>query len=468
MASDFFIFVPAASPTYYYLSGPGNAAWQGTGTPWTAQATSPYRLAMNDVTGTWTPQIAPGQPVFQGGPPYGMGSDLIATGYGNIVETYPLQIYVRAGFPNDAITLKNQLWRTLNSALTSAPCVLAVRPSDTTRTGYYNIYRADIQETEAFINDEAGLGLLRCKVTWERSPFCGYLGGGETANGTVSLTDNGSAGANKRLMDPTGFDYGDLRHVGQPMNLTFEPDQQTSLIYLATVESATYSTTGAGALATSSTTGTQTALNSVSLASPFYHRARARSMMRFSNNTANVQIRVEMRANTGGTTLYVGPWITPTASVASIIDMGRVPITIFREGRPATQSMQLYIGYRSTNGASATTTLTYNELLLYYEFCRVDAVLNPASEPDYLAIYSLRGGTNIPGLPRLTPTVATYSTGNAVYDTAVLRGTPPRWHSGKSLWAAWQRSGGHTTTDTTDLGIEYAPLWNTFRGSEGS
>jgi hypothetical protein len=465
MASDIYIFVPAASPVYYYLSGP-KTAWQGTGTPWTSQTASPYALAMNDVTGIWTPQVAPAQPIWAGGPPYGFGADLIGRGYGNVIETFPLQIYIRMGFPDDAIQLKNQLWRALNSALTAAPCVLAIRPHGTTRTTYYNIWRADIQETEGFIGEEAGMGVMRCRVTWERSPFGGYLSDG-VSQGATSLTDNGSSSANL-LTYSTSTDYGDMRDQGQPMEIVFAPDQQTSLIYLATVESATYSTTGAAALSTSSTTGTQTALNAPSLGTLIYHRAKARVMMRFSNNTANVQIRVEMRANSGGTTLYVGKWITPTASVASIIDMGKIPLHLFREGRPATQTMQLYIGYRSTNGASATTTLTYNELLIYYEFCRIDATITPASNPDYLAIYPVRGGTNIPVLPRLTPTVATYTSGNAVYDTAVLRGTAPKWRSGKKLWAAWQRSGGHTTTDTADVTVEYSPLWNTLRGSEGA
>ena len=466
MASNIYVYLPAGSPTNYYLSGRSRLPYSGSGTPWTSQATTPYSIAMNDVIGHWEPQSAQAQLIMSG------GLHFIAPGsprplykaYPNITEPIPIQIY--ASTYDNAVFLKQQLWKLLNNYFGGPPCVLALQPNGSTNTGYTEIYSADIQENGRFINEEAGLGILRCTVTVVRRPFWGVISNGETSLQSQTFTNTGATSGDTVAYGASPS--GDLVIEGQPTTIGFIPAQNTAVVFLASVIANTYSTTGAAALSTSSTTGTATALNAPTLNSTTYNsdRIKLRSLMRFSNNTSNVQIRVEVKNTASGTVFYAGPWLTPTnTGGTTLMDMGHIPIDAIR--RTNTQgTLQLYIGYRSTNGASATTTLTHNELLEYYEFCRVDTSLVAAGNPTTLNVRSFFADTSRPVLP--LPTATAYSaTNSTLYDVAVLRGTPPMLHSGAKLYCAWMRpSYVHTTTDTASVTVSHAPLWTSFRGGD--
>jgi hypothetical protein len=120
------IFLISGSSTYYLsLDGTKRTYYNGSGSPWATQSTTPYDLAMNDITGQrWTPHIAPRQEVYGGGPPFRNGQTLIYNSYGNVTETFPIQIYATSH--NNAVLLLRQLRTALSSTLLSAPPVLGV------------------------------------------------------------------------------------------------------------------------------------------------------------------------------------------------------------------------------------------------------------------------------------------------------------------------------------------------------
>jgi hypothetical protein len=136
----------------YHLAG-GSALqtpYSGSGTPWTAQTTSPYELSLNDATGNiWVPLAAPAQAIYGGGPPFRIGQSLVTKSWANVTETVGVQL--RATTHNNAVFLLRQLRQILNTALYSVPCVLAVQPDGSTNIAYYEIYNADIQELPNYV-----------------------------------------------------------------------------------------------------------------------------------------------------------------------------------------------------------------------------------------------------------------------------------------------------------------------------
>ena len=206
--------------TDYYLSGTGKDlnAYTGSGTPWTARATTPYSLSINESTPTWTPTAAPSAPVLRGGPPLSglSGSRLLDRGFDSVQEPVGIQCY---GTTHDnAVALVQQLRKILN-AVDGQPPILAVQPDSSTNIAYYQIFYADVQETPAFIGEEASNTTkeARCTVTWLRTPFGGLLSAGEASLSSGTMTNTGTGGsANLRALS-TGLS-GDLINEGQPMN----------------------------------------------------------------------------------------------------------------------------------------------------------------------------------------------------------------------------------------------------------
>lgn len=473
MASNIYL-VPGIGGETVYLTGVGgaNGGYTGSGTPWQLQTTSPYQIGMSDIDGRWTPQAPQANLVFGGGPPFRSGQALHFKNFPNVTETVTIQGY--ASSYDNAVALRRLLYQVLNTRVRGVPTLLAVQPNGSTNTAYAEIYSADIQESERFLNDEARLPtkLIRLLVTWVRSPWFGRGpsdgDGGAIVNGaTVNNTGTGTPDNLETFSTVTG----ELNYEGQPAHIQIAPGQvgPYTIFYVAVVHRRTYDTTGAGALSTSSTTGTQTALGSLTVADPMsIEGLKIRVLFRFTNNTSNVQVRVEMRANTSGTTLYTGPWITPTSGSATLYDMGEVPIDAIKQAwGGAAANGQFYIGYRSTNGASATTTLGYTEVLSYYTFARVDAsgVTSSGANAKLRLIGYHIDGTNRAFLPLNTPTAVITSSSTTVYDVCTLRGSYPLAIEGGKLYVAWMKAGNvHATTDTATVSVNYAPLWLTLRG----
>ena len=460
MASNIYLQSGGVS---YYLSGTNRTDYSGSGTPWTSQSTTPYTIGNSDEP--YTPQVPQASLVFGGGPPFRSGQSLHYRNFPNVTETITIQCY--GSTYDNAVALKQKLYQILHSTVTGHPCRLIVQPNGSTNIGATEIYSADIQEDPRFINSERASFVARLKVTWVRAPFfaVGPSDSDETIISNVSFNNTGT-GSPDNVDAFTSFS-GELQNEGQPTIVTVVPSGAGpfTIFYLSTIQSRTYSTTGAAALSTSSTTGTQTALNAPTITNAMTALGvKARCLMRFTNNTSNVQIRVEVRANTSGTLLYAGKWITPTSGSATLYDMGEIPLDVFRKGFPGTSTLQLYIGYRSTNGSSATTTLGYNEFLLYYDFCRVDTNISSSGSNTHLRLYSYPVTTRL-FLPYAAPIAVATNSSSAIFDDATVRGTFPRAINGASFYVAWMQANNvHATTDGASVSVRQAPLYLTLRG----
>jgi hypothetical protein len=391
------------------------------------------------------------------------------------VQDPPIPIAIIGSTHENAVTRKQELERVLMRA-NNYPAILEIQP-----TGSSNAMQAEILSgfvrlvTEEDSGFEAWEGFveLHAEIVYIRTPFFGM----SAAAGDISLTGgtvtNTGTGANPNIRAlPAGID-GDLANEGQPTHLSLVPTAagNFTIFYFASIYSRTYSTTGSGAKTTALTTGASASLNFVGLSTAAARMGlKGRILFRFTNCTANAQVRVEIRANTGGTLLYAGPWVSPTAASATLYDMGRVPLD-FLLTAPAVYSLGIipYIGYRSTDGLSATATLGYNEFLLYYDFCRIDcatAVTTASGIGIDTYRRDLSGGR--PHLPLDTPVPVVYdNTSFNIIDAASIRGRPPRAVEGASVYAAWMATGNvHDTTKTGILTVDQAPLWRNLRGSD--
>lgn len=455
----------------YYIEGGGK--YTGSGTPWTAVGTSPYGMAMNDVAGTaYTPTAATRQEVYGGGPPFRNGQTLIYDSYGNVTETVTIQC--RANSHDNAVTLLQQLRRILNTALFTTPCQLAYQPNGATSAVYFEIYGADVQEDQRFVNSEAGAvaagnALVRAVVTWRRSPHGGLLATGETLLSASSFGNTGTGSPDNIV--PYSAGAGDLIYEGSPLNLKFTPTSSTIRdVYLASIDSRVYDTSGAAVYSSSSTTDTGTLLFSPAFTITPKMTSRAMKMrviMRFSSSSAIAQVRVRgsLQANQ---TIYSGPWVTTANSGATYyLDLGAVPLDFIRRSQGLTApTINLSFYMRSTTGASASLTVSYVEVLFYYDFAIATFSSGQSfSGTNYLLIDTFAEQSGYPCLPHAYPQ-AFQGNGTDMLSLFVLRGTPPRYYSGASLYAAWTNlAGAHSTAATATVTARHAPQWGTLRGA---
>lgn len=369
-----------------------------------------------------------------------------------------LQELKRALMPRDGIRASFSIQPTSSSTAMQAEILSAiVRP---------------VPEEDSNFEDWEGFAELHAEIVYTRTAFFGKATAVTLING-LSVTNTGTGTPDNIEAYGTGLD-GDLSHQGQPTRIILTPASSTAftIFYLASVYRRTYSTTGSGAKTTSSTTGASSALNAPDISPALTQDGiKARALFRFTNNTSNVQVRVEVRASTAGTLIYAGKWVTPTSGSATLYDMGRIPLNVFREASDnASLTLQLYIGYRSTDGASATATLGYNEFLLYYDFCRVDSstAINASGGSSGFALVIRSYYLGAAALPLDAPSPYVLDIANtAIADLATMRGRAPRAIEGGSIYVAWMAAGNvHDTAKTGTIYVQHAPLWRTLRGSD--
>jgi hypothetical protein len=466
--------------TNYYLEGGGE--YTGSGTPWTAVGTSPYELAMNDVAGApWTPQVSTRQEVYGGGPPFRNGQTLIYDSYGNVTET--LVIQCRANSHDNAVFLLQQLRRILNTALFSTPCVLAVQPNGATNAVYYEIYGADVQEHPGFINEEAGVvaagsALVRALVTWRRSPHGGLLSTGETLINAQTFNNTGTGSPDNIVAYSSGS--GEMVYEGQPLNIKFLPTfggiTVLSRIFLASIADRLYTTTGATSTSTSTMgdgTSFATPFNTQDITTVLSTRVKPRILVRLASSSAILQLSFRVFLGNGDNdSIYRSPWVSPSGTGTTLVDLGSFPTNVFRRSLAmTTPKVYILLYIRSTTGASASVNLTYTELLYCYDFARIDSnsfAVNGSS--DYVLVDQFAEQTSYVCLPFDSPRVIGVLSGVSGSPEAVLphRGTLPRYIDGASLYAAWMTTTSytHTTTAATTITATHAPLWRTLRGAD--
>lgn len=451
--------------TNYYLSGQGRNQYIGSGSPWTTEAASPYRLSLNDVTPIWVPTATPATAIYGGGAPFRIGSDILYRAYDNQTEQVGIQLY--ANTKDNALALLRQLRRILNTARYSVPCILAITGG--TNTAYYEIVNADVPESVDYLREGASTNVVfRATLTWVRTPLAGRLSSGESAFSSTTFTNTGTGANNNTQAYPTLS--GDLIYEGQPLNCIFAFGASSTnarrTFFASSVLSRTYTAKGSTP-STTSTTGVLASTTTISLSSVIGQNGlRARYLARLSSISSNIQFRMiaYTGSSTSGVVLASSNWLTAEYA-ADLIDFGWIPLDLFQNS-PVAAAGSITVGlyYRSTDGLTASASWTYDEVLFYYTFCRID-VAPTSSSASNVWIVSFTEQSGRPCLPSY-PQRAFRMLGTDPDIISTPRGTPPQYFSGASLYLGWkQATAGHSTTDTASVTVTHAPLYRTLRGN---
>lgn len=461
------------SGTSYYLSGGGSGQtpYSGSGTPWTAESTAPYELSLNDISPIWAPTPAPGQLIMGGGPPFSLGRRPLYAGYDNVTESVGIQLKASGSgntAKDNAIALLNQLRQVLNTARFSLPCLLAVQSG--TNTSYVEIYWADVPEMPNYIAEADGT--WRVTITWQRSPLWS-AGSLTTLQSAITVTNSGTGGNNntRSLSTITG----DLLYEGSPLNIKLDPVSGGAYFYFGTVYQRIYSTSGAGTTTTSSTSGAA-AFNdaTAALTNPARTRngLRLRVMLRCTSISAKAQVRVQLISAQSSENLWIGPWVAGNATGVTQIDVTPqgVPLDSIRRALLTTGDVNIGLVVRSTDGTSVSVNVHSCEYLLYYTFCRVDAVNTQggvgAPGLDYLQLEQAQNLNGTAYLPAPGVAYVGSSSGGGLGGIATVRGALPRAISGASLYMSWLTSTyAHTNTDTAAVTTTHLPLYRSVRGA---
>lgn len=450
--------------TNYYLSGSTKTAYTGSGTPWTAENTTPYRLSLNDESPIWVPTQVPAVTVFGGGPPFRNGQSPIYRSFPNHTESIGIQMYANSA--DNAAALLRQLRQILNTALFSVPCILAIQTG--TNTAYYEIYSADVVETTGYLTQgSTSDNLIRATITWTRSFAGGRLSTGETLLNAVSFGNTGTGSPDNKEAYSTGA--GDLIYDGQPLNIAITKGStiNATKYYMASVKSSTYtadgssySTTLDGDVKASITFSGADFASNVAL--------KPRVMLRVASATSNLRIRFNVAYSTSVVNTFAdSAWVYPndSGSGTTLMDMGTFEPGFLRRTHGGTGSLVIRVIYSSTDGGSASATLSYVELLSYYTFCAITTNTSVTStQGQYLDNFMERSGRAALPLDYPISYGAVASTG-AILGNNTIRGTPPKYYSGASLYLGWMVGGAHTTSETFTVSATHAPLYHTLRGA---
>jgi hypothetical protein len=449
------------------ISGVKNV-WDGVDGRWGGEASTPYELGMNQKTGqAWTPKAVPPTLLLSGGDL----PQVLDRSVGVVSETLPIQIWAESY--DDAVYLKTFLQRFLMNGQYEAPVTLWVKPYGATNYVVFEVLDGVVQELPSFINDEAGRGFLRTNVTITRQ------GWGTAAFEVPAFASNPQTFGNSPLASPGNVVAladvpGDAAYLGQPLNLTITrvAPATASRMWLATIANAeTPSLTDTTTQSTNSTVGIPCTINdgigSVDVTPAMNAPVKPRLMLRVASASSNVQVQIAVAGTVSSGTpprLYLSEWITPAAST-TLMDLGTWPVDMFRRARAATPRMSIITYIRSTNGSSASIQLNWRHLLWYYEFCRIDALLNFTIG---MHIDQYTDATSYH--PRQVPPIAT------VYDSANttpggfadVRGTLPRYRALPNtggLYCAWLDSSlGHSTSAQMSIIGNAMPLYASLRG----
>lgn len=450
--------------TSYYLSGSAVNYYSGSGSGWTAEATSPYRLSLNDGTPIWVPTQAPAVPVFGGGPPFRNGQSLIYRSFPNHTETVGIQMYATSA--DNAAALLRQLRKVLNTALYSVPCILAIQTG--TNTAYYEIYTADVVETDSYLSTGSASQIeIRATITWTRSFAGARISSGETLINAVSIGNTGTGSPDNVEAFSTGA--GDLIYDGQPLNIALSKSStiNATKYYMASIKTRSYTADGTSY---STTLDADPKANFTFSGTDFASNAalKPRVLIRVASATTNLRIRYNIAYSTSVVNTFAdSPYVYPndSGSGTTLMDMGTFEPSFLRRTHAGAGSIVVRVIYSSTNGASASATLSYVELLSYYTFCTITTNTSITStQAQYLDAFMERSGRAALPLDYPISYSAVASTG-ALLGNNTIRGTTPRYYPGASFYTGWMEGGLHTTSQTLTLSATHSPLYHTLRGN---
>ena len=489
MASSIFLATShAGSSDQIFLNGPGGQPYTGSGTPWTVQGTSPYRLAMNDATGPrWTLAAADSGMVFGGGAPFMLGGAApLYTATGDVTETIPLQVY--ANTLDRAIFLVRQLQYILAGIGDATWSVLlGMKPDTTTNTAYFEIKAGFVQETPHFINDELGRKCIRANMTIVRAPYALPSSLTTLINNAVFTNVGTGANNNTQSLGINTFSGtttdGDRTLSGQPMNLKLANGTTSAAyrIWLATVLERVYTSVNVAKTTSTAADWALSAAN-VTLSGSLYYRTgiKGRLLARFKTltNLSKMVFEATIYDNSGST---AGMQLLPTkqlmypdgpSATAVFIDFGWFDLSLLRRNQLGTTAPKISVNFRllSSDGTSVTATLDYFEVLEYWDFCRID----PASSGIFTVsssftmyvetVQNLNQTAYIPTRPPLA--YFTAAANDQPVDPRLVRGRLPRARQGGSLYVAWVDSSySHDSTNTIRITVQNAPQFATYRGA---
>lgn len=485
------------SAVSYYLSGTKVTAYAGSGTPWTSNTTTPFRLALNDEAPSFTPQAATSAAVrdplaaMLAPPTAGLDAD-------PVVQQFSLYMYGTT-IANCAalLTLMRQV---LGATSYVRPLWLQVTAEGVTYPAVYYIYGGDVQESPAYIVEGGGsVHIMRCVVTLVRSPFGSRYVSPDAVETLISaVTMNNAGTGTPDNLEDYGAGAGDLITEGSPLSFHIRPTGSGNHIvklWLATIDSRGY----AASTNTWSTSGTSFDLTSAAASgSDVVPTTATINLSTLMNNprlkcriitiisttfTGNPEFkfRIEMGTSINANAYVYTPAIPladPVFTTANkfVLDSGPLPIQVAPMNLftgTLTQSISLLV--RSTDGGSTTGTLASTEVLYYYDFCEItngQGWGTVAGTTDYtlMAARFLHLNTSHP--PQLIPPQAALvdtRTSNAIYEFCQIRGTLPRYYLNSSLWL--KAVSILSTTMSVETGRAFtvsayhSPLYKTLRGS---
>lgn len=394
------------------------------------------------------------------------GSVPVAQSYENVEE--PFEIFVMGADSNETVLNKRTLELALTTALYSQPAILKVRARDQTQTGYAEIYSVRMQEGPEFIGRETGARVMRLSGTWVRSPFFS-AGALTTLQSGITVTNTGT-GANNNTR-ALGTLTGDLVQEGSPLTISLAGGSGGfRYMYLATVYQRIYSTSPAGSVSTSSTTGAAAWTDSTAtITDPARTRngLRLRVLVRATTLSQAAEVRMSLLGSTSQQ-LWVGPWVpapTPVGAGPWQLDVTPqgVPMDVIRKAAVSNGDLTVGLTLRSADGTNVTLVTHSVQFLLYYTFCRVQA-LTDVGTSDTLQIEQASDLNGSIWLP--TPGCAYATASGVITDVADVRGALPRAYTGASLWMSWLNSSfQHTNTATSTVTTKLLPLFRTLRGA---
>lgn len=440
----------------------------------TGEATTPWVVLNTD----WTPVAAVPVSVWSGGPPFTPGRRLAYQSYDDVTERVPLML--DATSHDDAANEVQVLRQLIGQVTAVAPLILEIKPSGSTNSMYAEVKAASLQETpDLLIAPVAGALRLHVALTWVRTPFFGTISSGETLLNAVAYTNTGTGTPDNIAAYSAGS--GDLIAQGQPLNIQFDPptNEVVAGLYLASVASAIYDATGAGAKSSSSSL--QMASISVDCSALMANVGlKCRVLIRIDAVSANARLRVIITSATNGPIFASNryPYVDPPGLNNDLVDMGSFDLSWLRRARGMTAPSLLFQPYLySSDGANATCTYSYVEILFYYDFCVVDLTdpqnggVHTFGANEVALIDAFAEQTNYPCLPHPSPQALILDTSSAdPIIVGAIRGAAPSYYTGASLWAAWwsgtEIGRSHDMTDTAAFTATHAPLWLTFRGAD--
>jgi hypothetical protein len=430
--------------------------WNGTIANFSTSTTTPFRLAMNDVTGERYAPRAPETTLSVSGGAFGPYQPL-AIQRSTVTETIPLQIVGQTrALAQEAASI---LHRVLQSATVDGPALLFIEPESGDGTVVWRVFRGAVQETAQTFNEEASQKTYRVQLLIERDAV--------GVNGTIEQLFNSTTFTNGIGQAFPATLNGEYATVGQPLSLILDGTWlssaalKTLLIGIAKSEAVA---TGSSSAVTSSTSGVLISGATASLTVAEIGPALFRALVTVTGPSANLQIRAELRyGNSTGQILYQSPWLSTGSVGTQLVDCGGVAIDLPTRGALfAGKTMACLVYARSSNGSATTGNVTRTVILNLATWSKLITVQSTGTadtvELESFAQYNTGSGVFTP-----IPPIAYVSNGGVLRQRVPIRGTPPVALAGYRLFLAGYDGSNYDTTDTIIVTARHLPMYATAR-----